>query len=53
MRKSAKVEPKKEDCCEDFKEILRQALDGCEEPLADWLTTAIVIKETEREVLGM
>ncbi|KAK3568967.1 hypothetical protein QTP86_021378, partial [Hemibagrus guttatus] len=44
---------KKEECCEEFKQKLRQALDGQEVLPDDWETTAEVIRETERKVLGV
>uniref|UniRef100_A0A3Q3WZ90 Sodium-dependent phosphate transport protein 2A n=1 Tax=Mola mola TaxID=94237 RepID=A0A3Q3WZ90_MOLML len=43
----------KEDCCEDFRKRLRQVLVGCEKLPEDWVTTATVIRETGREVLGV
>ena len=56
-RKRAKVEQrikwwklKKEDCCKDFRERLKQTLGGHEELLDDWVTTATVIRETGRGV---
>lgn len=44
---------KKEECCMTFREELRQALDGQEVLPADWTTTANVIRETGRRVLGV
>lgn len=59
-RKRVKVEPrikwwklKKEDCCVEFRVELRQALGGSEELPADWVTTAEVVRETARKVLGV
>ncbi|KAK3555393.1 hypothetical protein QTP86_015682 [Hemibagrus guttatus] len=44
---------KKEECCEEFRQKLRQAL-GAQVVLPDdWETTAEVIKETGRKVLGV
>ena len=40
---------KEEACCEVFRE---QARGGCEELPDDWITTATVIRETDREVFG-
>ena len=44
---------KEEECCEDSRERLRQALCGHEELPGDWVTTATVIRETGREVSGV
>ncbi|KAJ8364363.1 hypothetical protein SKAU_G00131940 [Synaphobranchus kaupii] len=59
-RKRVKAEPrikwwtlKKEDCCVEFRVELRQALGGSEELPADWVTTAEVVRETARKVLGV
>ncbi|KAK3511055.1 hypothetical protein QTP70_029373, partial [Hemibagrus guttatus] len=43
---------KKEECCEEFRQKLRQALGGQVVP-DDWETTAEVIRETGRKVLGV
>ncbi|KAK3570202.1 hypothetical protein QTP86_016526 [Hemibagrus guttatus] len=44
---------KKEECCEEFRQKLRQAL-GCQVVLPDdWESTAGVIRETGRKVLGV
>ncbi|KAK3525846.1 hypothetical protein QTP70_010915 [Hemibagrus guttatus] len=43
---------KKEECCEEFRQKLRKALDGQVLP-DDWETTAEVIRETGRKVLGV
>ncbi len=58
-RKRVRTEPrlkwwklKEEDCCVNFREV-RQALGGGEELLNDWATTAEVVRETARKVLGM
>ena len=59
-RKITKAEPriklwklKKQDCCEDFREEIRQALDGKEELPEDWTTTANVVRHTAIKVLGV
>ncbi|KAK3539722.1 hypothetical protein QTP70_012263 [Hemibagrus guttatus] len=44
---------KKEECCEEFRQMLRQALGGQVVLPDDWETTAEVIRETGRKVLGM
>ena len=44
---------KKEECCVVFREELRQALGGQEVLPDDWTTTASVIRETGRRVLGV
>ncbi|KAK3532082.1 hypothetical protein QTP86_007080 [Hemibagrus guttatus] len=44
---------KKEECCEEFRQKLRQALGGKVVLPDDWETTAEVIRETERKVLGV
>ncbi|KAK3507852.1 hypothetical protein QTP70_001473 [Hemibagrus guttatus] len=44
---------KKEECCEEFRQMLRQALGGQVVLPDDWETTAEVIRETERKVLGV
>ncbi|XP_051793709.1 uncharacterized protein LOC127530597 [Acanthochromis polyacanthus] len=44
---------KKEECCMTFRKELRQALDGQEVLPHDWTTTANVIRETGRRVLGV
>ncbi|KAK3565647.1 hypothetical protein QTP86_012969 [Hemibagrus guttatus] len=44
---------KKEDCCEEFREKLRQALGGQVVLPDDWETTAEVIRETGRKVLSV
>ncbi|KAK3510464.1 hypothetical protein QTP70_008662 [Hemibagrus guttatus] len=44
---------KKEECCEEFRQKLRQALGGQVVLPDDWETTAEVIKETGRKVLGV
>ncbi|KAK3508896.1 hypothetical protein QTP70_013717 [Hemibagrus guttatus] len=44
---------KKEDCCEEFRQKLRQALSGQVVLPDDWETTAEVIMETGRKVLGV
>ncbi|KAK3552217.1 hypothetical protein QTP86_005984 [Hemibagrus guttatus] len=46
-------ELKKEECCEEFREKLRQALGGQVVLPDDWETTAEVIRETGRKVLGV
>ncbi|KAK3552305.1 hypothetical protein QTP86_010101 [Hemibagrus guttatus] len=44
---------KKEECCEEFREKLRQALGGQVVLPDDWETTAEVFRETGRKVLGV
>ncbi|KAK3538861.1 hypothetical protein QTP86_018773, partial [Hemibagrus guttatus] len=44
---------KKEDCCEEFRQKLRQALGGQVVLPDDWETTAEVIRETGRKVLDV
>ncbi|KAK3511529.1 hypothetical protein QTP70_009317 [Hemibagrus guttatus] len=47
---------KKEECCEEFRQKLRQALGGVVVVVVlpdDWETTAEVIRETGRKVLGV
>ena len=44
---------KKEECCITFRKELRQALGGQEVLPDDWKTTANVIRETGRRVLGV
>ncbi|KAK3508721.1 hypothetical protein QTP70_004263 [Hemibagrus guttatus] len=44
---------KKEECCEEFRQKLRQALGGQVVLLDDWETTAEVIRETGKKVLGV
>ncbi|KAK3544109.1 hypothetical protein QTP86_001805, partial [Hemibagrus guttatus] len=44
---------KKEECCEEFRQNLRQALGGQVVLPDDWETTAEVIRETGRKVLGV
>ncbi|KAK3544003.1 hypothetical protein QTP70_032763, partial [Hemibagrus guttatus] len=44
---------KKEECCEEFRQKLRQALGGQIVLPHDWETTAEVIRETGRTVLGV
>ncbi|KAK3530930.1 hypothetical protein QTP70_006515 [Hemibagrus guttatus] len=44
---------KKEECCEEFRQKLRQALVGQVVLPDDWETTAEVIRETGRKVLGV
>ncbi|KAK3554064.1 hypothetical protein QTP70_019173 [Hemibagrus guttatus] len=44
---------KKEECCVEFREKLRQALGGQVVLPDDWETTAEVIRETGRKVLGV
>ena len=59
-RRMTKAEPrikwwklKKEDCCEEFREEIRRALGGKEELPDDWTTTANVVRDTARKVLGV
>ncbi|KAK3566856.1 hypothetical protein QTP86_004584 [Hemibagrus guttatus] len=44
---------KKEECCEEFRQKLKQALGGQVVLPDDWKTTAEVIRETGRKVLGV
>ncbi|KAK3548755.1 hypothetical protein QTP70_020328 [Hemibagrus guttatus] len=44
---------KKEECCEEFRQKLRQVLGGQVVLPDDWETTAEVIRETGRKVLGV
>ncbi|KAK3539937.1 hypothetical protein QTP70_019581 [Hemibagrus guttatus] len=44
---------KKEECCEEFRQKLRQALGGHVVLPDDWESTAEVIRETGRKVLGV
>ncbi|KAI5606516.1 hypothetical protein C0J50_2015 [Silurus asotus] len=44
---------KEEDCSMRFMEEVRQGLGGGEEVLDDWATTAEVIRETARKILGV
>ena len=59
-RKITKAEPrinwwklKKEGCCEEFREEIRGALGGEEELPDDWTTTASIVSDTARKVLGV
>ncbi|KAK3525463.1 hypothetical protein QTP86_031912, partial [Hemibagrus guttatus] len=47
------VEAEKEECCEEFRQKLRQALGGQVVLPDDWETTAEVIRETGRKVLSV
>ncbi|KAK3520002.1 hypothetical protein QTP70_010838 [Hemibagrus guttatus] len=60
QKKRSKIEEKtkwwklkKEECCEEFRQKLRQALGGQVVLPDDWETTAEVIRETGRKVLGV
>ena len=44
---------KKEDCCEELREEIRRALGGKEELPDDWTTTANIVRDTARKVLGV
>ncbi|XP_061661528.1 uncharacterized protein LOC133492816 [Syngnathoides biaculeatus] len=44
---------RKEKCCVAFRKEVRQALDGQQKLPEDWTTTAKVIRETGRRVLGV
>ena len=44
---------KKKDCCEEFREEIRGALGGKEELPNDWTTTAYVVIDTGRKILGV
>ena len=46
-------ESKKEACCEEFRKEIRRALGGKEELSDDWTTTAKVVRDTARKVLGV
>ena len=59
-RRITKAEPRikwwklrKEDCCEEFREAIRRALGGEEELPDDWTTTANIVRDTARKVLGV
>ena len=59
-RKRVKAEPKirwwklrMEDCCEQFREEVKQALSCCEKEMHEWVTVADVVRKTVRKVLGM
>ncbi|KAK3537128.1 hypothetical protein QTP70_002141 [Hemibagrus guttatus] len=59
-KKSSEIEKKtkwwklkKEECCEEFRQKLRQALGGQVVLPDDWESTAEVIRETGRKVLGV
>ena len=59
-RKITKAEPRikwwkcmTEDCCEEFREEIRRALGGKEELPDDWTTTANIVWDTARKVLGV
>ena len=60
LRKRVRAEPrtrwwklKEEDCCVEFREEVRQALDGGKDEWDDWATTAEVVREIARKVLGV
>ena len=60
LRKRVRAEPrtrwwklKEEDCCVEFREEVRQALDGGKDGWDDWATTAEVVREIARKVLGV
>ncbi|KAK3554595.1 hypothetical protein QTP70_027892, partial [Hemibagrus guttatus] len=60
QKKRSKIEKKtkcwklkKEECCEEFRQKLRQALGGQVVLADDWEATAEVIRETGRKVLGV
>ncbi|KAK3510589.1 hypothetical protein QTP70_011797 [Hemibagrus guttatus] len=53
QKKRSEIEMKKEECCEEFRQTLRQALGGQVVLPDDWETTAEVIRETGRKVLGV
>ncbi|KAK3519851.1 hypothetical protein QTP70_006681 [Hemibagrus guttatus] len=52
-KKTKRWKLKKEECCEEFRQKLRQALGGQVLLPDDWETTAEVIRETGRKVLGV
>ena len=59
-RRITKAEPrikwwklKKEDCGEEFREEIRRALGGVEQLPDDWTTTANIVRDTKRKVLGV
>ena len=51
-KKKKSNERAKEDCCEDFREMLRQAVGGCEVLPDDCLTATAMIRQTVRKVFG-
>ncbi|KAK3563571.1 hypothetical protein QTP86_030979 [Hemibagrus guttatus] len=53
MSGGRRTQKKKEECCEEFRQKLRQALGGQVVLPDDWETTAEVIRETGRKVLGV
>ncbi|XP_056134022.1 uncharacterized protein LOC130110842 [Lampris incognitus] len=60
MRTRVKTQPKikwwklkKEDCCVEFRQELRQALGSSEELPDGWATTAEIVRETARKALGV
>ena len=60
LRKRVRAEPrtrrwklKEEDCLVKFREEVRQVLDGGKEVWDDWATTAEVVREIARKVLGV
>ncbi|KAK3547778.1 hypothetical protein QTP86_029926 [Hemibagrus guttatus] len=52
-KKTKRRKLKKEECCEEFRQKLGQALGGQVVLPDDWETTAEVIRETGRKVLGV
>ena len=59
-RKQVKAEPKigwwklrKEDCCEQFREEVKQALSCCVKEMHEWSDVADVVKKTAKKVLGV
>ena len=59
-RRITKAEPrikwwklKTEDCCEEFREEIRRALGGEEELPDDWTTTANIVRDTAKKVIGV
>ena len=59
-KKRLKAEPqikwcklRKEDCCEQFREEVKQALSCCEKEMHEWATVADVVRKTGRKVLGV
>ena len=59
-RKRMKAKPKikwwklrKEECCEQFREEVKQALSCCEKEMHNWATVTGVVRKTARKVLGV
>lgn len=41
---------RKEECCAEFREELRPALGNSEESSDDWESTAVVVRETDKNI---